>query len=1110
MKSYRGTTPAELAFGTSGLRGLVTDITDLEAYINARGFLAYLLGHALVVRDQEVYLAGDLRPSTNGRERSILRAVGKAVVDAHLTPVFLGQLPTPALTLHGLLRARASIMVTGSHIPFDRNGIKFNKPDGEVLKPDEPAIIDAVARIRAAEYERPAAESLFDDAGWFKSPAFFALPHASPAGAHGYLNRYLAVMPAAALAGLRVVFVQHSAVGRELLPQLLRELGAEVIAVGRSETFVPVDTEALSAAMLQQFQALADEAAAVAGPLDAVVSTDGDSDRPLVLAPDETGRLHFVNGDLLGLLVAGYLNADAVAVPISVNDAIDRQLAGRGVCLLKTRIGSPHVIAAMQQLVQGGARRVVGWEANGGFMTGTPIEWRGRELTALPTRDACLPIVAALHLIVLNRKPLIDLVRALPGRHGAAGLIDRVPVETSRRLVEFLCPVPARIIRAERVNQGWTVATEAGPTSAGMDELSALQLAVERIEQRFTAAQGFGALVGFNRLDGLRLSFANGDIAHLRPSGNAPQLRLYAVADSPDRAAAILTQGLEEPDGIVPRLAHSLEPIPGDTPADAIIRNVRLAALQVDQGLAPEVLGIVAGSESARHYWQQLLDDARVSFRARAAFAFHEDLPTNQAFGLLLLWQRLKPLLRPGESALMAFVFGEGTRSTPFTECESGQKPALATFVKTRQPHERYLSMVELAMYYFIPVQQYLQRSGFQGLVVKWGDEVQIPSLDLAGHDDLFRQADVVRFVAVQELTDDTARNKDWVGLDDHQRITAFIPRRPLAEMQALARRGLLQDREGRLFGGVNLGSIAVSYALLDALLAEFADLVNDPHADRKDRPALDPEFFAALVIVASDDEGARDSAWSDACAESSDFRRMTERMPDIQSRLASALKRFVQTNHRPVRFVAMDFQTQYWGDIGQHPKIHEFYTDLVRDSDHGRIARAMAGIAEPSVGDGTVIVNSKISKDVVVKNSVIIDSCLTGSGTVEGSVLIGTVAHEVEVRHAFAVQSTAPVLSLADRAGVYKVVTSAPVYLAAGQRATTLFLPNSKSELFSVHESADLKGRNGSYTIPVGSNSLSFETAHQLMSQMVVSELHERRELARREAAKSLPATVA
>ena len=62
--------------------------------------------------------------------------------------------------------------------------------------------------------------------------------------------------------------------------------------------------------------------------------------------------------------------------------------------------------------------------------------------------------------------------------------------------------------------------------------------------------------------------------------------------------------------------------------------------------------------------------------------------------------------------------------------------------------------MVELAMRYFIPVQQYLARSGFEGLIIKWGDEVQIPTCDLSGQNpECFGNADIVRFVSIQEMT---------------------------------------------------------------------------------------------------------------------------------------------------------------------------------------------------------------------------------------------------------------------------------------------------------------------------------------------------------------------
>ena len=172
MTTFRGRAPTALGFGTSGLRGLVTDITDLEAYINTRGFL-----DTVEARDGKVSVAGDLRPSTD----RILCAVVKAIEDAGCVVDYLGKIPTPALTFHAVAHRRPHVMVTGSHIPFDRNGIKFGKPAGEVLKRDEAGILAAVAEARDVEYGRSATASAFADDGMLKEPV--ALPAVNERGA---------------------------------------------------------------------------------------------------------------------------------------------------------------------------------------------------------------------------------------------------------------------------------------------------------------------------------------------------------------------------------------------------------------------------------------------------------------------------------------------------------------------------------------------------------------------------------------------------------------------------------------------------------------------------------------------------------------------------------------------------------------------------------------------------------------------------------------------------------------------------------------------------------------------------------------------------------------
>jgi len=154
------------------LRGLISDITDLEAYINTRGFLRYLADKKECARGDTMSLGLDLRPSTP----RIARAVAQAMHDEGILVENVGRLPSPALMSYALGKGRASVMVTGSHIPFDRNGIKFNMKSGEVLKEDEPGILGRVQEVRAEEYNRPAGESYFDDKGFFQPGRAQELP----------------------------------------------------------------------------------------------------------------------------------------------------------------------------------------------------------------------------------------------------------------------------------------------------------------------------------------------------------------------------------------------------------------------------------------------------------------------------------------------------------------------------------------------------------------------------------------------------------------------------------------------------------------------------------------------------------------------------------------------------------------------------------------------------------------------------------------------------------------------------------------------------------------------------------------------------------------------
>lgn len=553
-----------LAFGTSGRRGLLRHLSQLEIAINVLAELQFLqtlpVTEGGITAGDTVYFAYDLRPTsshlsdTTPKRGELAQAVVWAIRQAGMMPCHLGAIPTPALAYHALSQGKACIMVTGSHIPFDRNGYKTCTAIGELSKTHESPITGQVTRVRELLYAEPMETSAFGADGQFKLGSL-PLPPLSTEATRHYRQRYLEFFGPEALSGLNIMVYQHSAVGRDLLCEILTDLGARVTAVGRSDTFIPIDTENMDQARLAELQTLYDQSA---GGLhfDAVVSTDGDSDRPLLLGIEpDTQRLRFVAGDLLGLLTAQYLQADALVVPISCNDAVDRSPL-KTILQPKTRIGSPYVIAGMTQALLQGKQRVCGFEANGGFLTASDIECGGRWLKALPTRDAVLPLVAVLADCRKQQISVLVACHQLPQRYGHAALIADFPRERGLALVRQYLPFEPPIQAVVKEGNVWVAVDESGnPKALSSREQHRIEQISARLCNGFSPDYGFGELKSINGLDGLRLGFGNGDIAHIRPSGNADELRLYAVADTEARAQAITTLAVAEPDGLLRRMA---------------------------------------------------------------------------------------------------------------------------------------------------------------------------------------------------------------------------------------------------------------------------------------------------------------------------------------------------------------------------------------------------------------------------------------------------------------------------------------------------------------------------------------------------------------------------
>jgi len=448
-------------FGTSGLRGLVVELTPELVADYTQAFLA------ACPNGGAVHVARDLRPSSP----AIAQVVLSAIRAAGLTAVDAGEVPTPALALGSMGAGHAAIMITGSHIPADRNGLKFYIPGGEISKRDENAI---AAHLGQGPGE--AAPGALETA---------------PETAERYIARYVTAFGPTALAGLRIGVYEHSSVARDVMLEVVRRLGGTPVSLGRSETFIPVDTEAVDPETRAQIATWCAEHG-----LDALISTDGDADRPLMA--DARGEI--VPGDVLGVLTARALGAEVICTPVSSNSMIAQM--PEFARIERTRIGSPHVIAAMEAVLAADpAAKVVGYEANGGFLLGFEATAPAGPIAPLATRDCLLPLLAPLAAARGAGVALADLVAALPPCFTAADRVTEVPVERSQALISAL---------------------------------------TESAEARAAFFEGLGAEEQIDLTDGLRIGFAGGCTVHLRPSGNAPECRCYAEAQTAEEALALV------------------------------------------------------------------------------------------------------------------------------------------------------------------------------------------------------------------------------------------------------------------------------------------------------------------------------------------------------------------------------------------------------------------------------------------------------------------------------------------------------------------------------------------------------------------------------------------
>jgi phosphoglucosamine mutase len=313
-------------FGTDGIRGRANGVITPE--------LALKVGQAagLIFRRGDhrhrVLIGKDTRLSGYMIETALVAGFTSVGMDVLLT----GPIPTPAVgMLTRSMRADLGVMISASHNPFDDNGIKLFGPDGYKLSDEVENEI----------------ETLIDSALIKKLAKSADLGRAKRID--GVQDRYIEFAKRTlprnlSLGGLRVVVDCAHGAGYRVAPEALRELDAEVIAIGVEPDGFNINRECGStepAALCQKVKEMR---------ADVGIALDGDADR--VLIADERGRI--IDGDQLLAVIAeswredGRLSKPGVVATVMSNLGLERYLHRSGISVERTPVGDRYVLDHMR------------------------------------------------------------------------------------------------------------------------------------------------------------------------------------------------------------------------------------------------------------------------------------------------------------------------------------------------------------------------------------------------------------------------------------------------------------------------------------------------------------------------------------------------------------------------------------------------------------------------------------------------------------------------------------------------------------------------------------------------------------------------------------------
>jgi phosphoglucosamine mutase len=314
-------------FGTDGIRGLA-NTHPMTAEVALKLGMATALQFRRGEHRHRVVIGKDTRLSGYMIEPALM----SGFVSMGMDVVLVGPMPTPAVAmLTRSLRADVGVMISASHNQFEDNGIKLFGPDGYKLS-------DAVeAKIEARMESDLSAHLASAD----------ALGRARRLDdANGRYTEYVKqTFPRGLrLDGLKVAIDCANGAAYKVAPEVLWELGAEIIPIGVTPNGTNINKGCGSTDLVTL-----QEATTIAGA-DIGLALDGDADRLIVC--DENGRV--IDGDQIMALIAndwhkaGRLKGGGVVSTVMSNLSLENYLNSLGLDLKRTPVGDRYVAEVMR------------------------------------------------------------------------------------------------------------------------------------------------------------------------------------------------------------------------------------------------------------------------------------------------------------------------------------------------------------------------------------------------------------------------------------------------------------------------------------------------------------------------------------------------------------------------------------------------------------------------------------------------------------------------------------------------------------------------------------------------------------------------------------------